>query len=1138
MKDIRIFVASSKELERERNYLAFLVLAKEDEFAERGLRVRLSKWEYVDPRMTEARTEDRYLDEMHNCDAALILFRNIAGEYTREELGSALSSEQSDFSRLKVHRLLFAADGKPCSDAAKLRESLPPDSYGVWSGMADLRAAFLSLVDRAAHCEGLVDAREEALRTVSAFLAADDELAADRNAFADTVLNLNDILSRRGVRVKMRFYDAARHREMLESSEMALVLYHTNCNVFGPGQMRDAYDRTRREENPRRLYVFFRDEDDAGLDKSFVDFKNGFAENLGHFFCRFENADTLKLNFLLSLENLLGEGESFVKLDGTKVKADELEVGELTSLPMVANNGGLNDLIARAEQAASEFKAQQAVCRANPSDDSAYDKLLSLSKRKNDLDGEVEKELALSLKLAKRMAGLAVSEANDAILRARLKMEAGEIREALEILDGASSEVKSTRSRLLRRAVSRADEEEEDVKALRAGCEVEMFRVDAIMAFAECPFKERFDKAETLCSEIVADLEEYAKVCSARNVCTVNLLLAKALLQFSCLYDVIGDTLKPIPLLEKALKFYRASGVIEGGEAGFQYDVLGVLIRQGRLFHEQNLLDDADMKYREALEFLRGMEAAGHESFSDIDVATVLNNLGLLHVNMNRLKDAERELGESLGIFRRLAKESLRDVDEFVAMVLNNLGLLYASLNQLAESERAYGESLATYRRLAEKNSEKFDECVARGLLNRGLFHIGVNQFEDAEGECQEALVIYRHLAGTNPEKFDEYEARSLNCLGQVHASKNCLDDAEREYTESLCTFRRLAEANPKKFDEYLAVSLFGLAQVHASKNCLDDAEQEYTESLDTFRRLAEANPEKFDECVADVLSGLGLLHVSRNCLADAEREYTESLAVCRHLAEVNPEKFDECVAVMLRNLGGIHASRNRLDDAEREYTESLDIFRRLAEASPEKFCCQVAAGLDGLASFHGSINHLEAAEDEYNEALAIMRRLAEENPKAFAGSVAALLHNLAGIHMATNRQESAEQELAEALATYRNLAASNHEMFDEDVASTLDYLATFQRGMNCVGEAERAYGESLGIYRRLAEANPDKYDECVARGVFNLGSLHYSMNRFAEAEREYGESLEILRRLAMENPEKYAAAVADAEAALKECHK
>jgi hypothetical protein len=35
LKDIRIFIASSKELEKERNYLAFLVLAHEDDFAMR-----------------------------------------------------------------------------------------------------------------------------------------------------------------------------------------------------------------------------------------------------------------------------------------------------------------------------------------------------------------------------------------------------------------------------------------------------------------------------------------------------------------------------------------------------------------------------------------------------------------------------------------------------------------------------------------------------------------------------------------------------------------------------------------------------------------------------------------------------------------------------------------------------------------------------------------------------------------------------------------------------------------------------------------------------------------------------------------------------------------------------------------------
>ena len=44
MKDIRIFVASSKELIAERNQLAFLVLSMEEVFAARGLRVRLAKW--------------------------------------------------------------------------------------------------------------------------------------------------------------------------------------------------------------------------------------------------------------------------------------------------------------------------------------------------------------------------------------------------------------------------------------------------------------------------------------------------------------------------------------------------------------------------------------------------------------------------------------------------------------------------------------------------------------------------------------------------------------------------------------------------------------------------------------------------------------------------------------------------------------------------------------------------------------------------------------------------------------------------------------------------------------------------------------------------------------------------------------
>jgi len=314
MKDIRIFIASSKELERERNYLAFLVLAKEDEFAARGLRVRLAKWEYVDPKMTEVRTEDRYLDEMYNCDAALVLFRDIAGMYTREELDKALAREREGSARLKTHQVLFAADGKADSDAEKLRESLPLGSYGVWSDAKELSTAFLSLVDKVAQSEWLVDAlSDKYVRKITAFLAADEELAEERNAFADTVLNVNDLLEQahRNIRVQLKFYDSANAESVIESSEMGLALYGTNYRMFGSEEIKRIYERVKDgTQNPKRFYVFFRNLDEAeekSLDEAFKTFRSDFVSKLGHFTCQFGDANALRLGFLLSLERYAGE---------------------------------------------------------------------------------------------------------------------------------------------------------------------------------------------------------------------------------------------------------------------------------------------------------------------------------------------------------------------------------------------------------------------------------------------------------------------------------------------------------------------------------------------------------------------------------------------------------------------------------------------------------------------------------------------------------------------------------------------------------------------------------------------------------------------------------------------------------------
>ena len=1084
MKDIRIFVASSKELVAERNALAYLALSKAEEFEQRGFRVRLAKWEYVDPRMTEARTEDRYLDEMYGCDAALVLFRNVAGMYTREELDKALAAEKSGTRRLKTHEILFAADGAPDSDAARLRVSLPEGAYGVWSGADELRARFLALVDRVAAMDGLVDAKEDGLRTVSAFLAADDELAADRDAFADMVLNLNDILAHRGVRVKLRFYDGARHREILEASEMALVLYHTNCNAFGPEQMRDAYDRTRRDENPRRLYVFFRD-GDVSPDGEFAAFRDGFAENLGHFFCRFENADTLKLNFLLSLETVLGEGASFVKLDGRTVTADGLAVGEITKLPMVANNAGLSSILAELDSVGTQFLRQRERCNADPMNDMLHDELLNLSARKNELQAQVDRELSLSLGLARRMASISVAESNETIARARACMEKGLIKEAIDILDGSSSSMR--RRRLLRRAEERVDEETQEIKELAAGNEVEFFRVNAVMSYTGMPFHERFRKAESVYKILAEEIESYSEQCSVAHKLEVDGMLADILYRFAKLYGEIGDSLKPVPLLEKACALYRS---VEATERDRCRPALASALAELAACHRvTNDFPAANGEYAEALEMLR-KQAEGNLGSSDVVLATILHGYGNLKSEVNELLGAEAMFREALVIWRRLARDNPDEFMTHVATSLNSLSSLHHDTNRFSDAEREYAEALEINRRLAAENPAKYNGDVAMSLNNCATLHHDMNLLTDAEREYAEALSIFRCLAAENPAKFEECVAATLNNLAFLHDNTNRLSDSEREYFEALETYRRLAANNPAKYNDDVAMSLTNLANFHKNANRLSDAEREYAEALSIRRPLATEKPAKFEPSLARTLSNMGDLFEELGRPIDAERHYKESLSIWRRLAAANPSKFEEYVAAALNNMAILHQNMNQFADAEAEYHEAMVVFRQLAAENPEKFEPILAIILSNVGDFLKDMGDVVRAEGQYGESLSILRRLSAADPDIYAASISSALTGIAVLHARQGAYGKAEMEFAEALEICERLAEENPDGFNENLAETLHQYGVMLVKKGNSAHAAESLRRALEIRKALAKVNPTKFSTDLAKTEAALKEL------------------------------------------------
>lgn len=87
-----IFIASSSELKRERKELVDLMmdLNQEPSNKAKGFKLEPVLWEYMDSSMRAQRKEDEYLAELRKCEICIVLFWNILGEYTLEELDVAV----------------------------------------------------------------------------------------------------------------------------------------------------------------------------------------------------------------------------------------------------------------------------------------------------------------------------------------------------------------------------------------------------------------------------------------------------------------------------------------------------------------------------------------------------------------------------------------------------------------------------------------------------------------------------------------------------------------------------------------------------------------------------------------------------------------------------------------------------------------------------------------------------------------------------------------------------------------------------------------------------------------------------------------------------------------------------------------
>lgn len=122
MQTIKVFIASSAELRRERMELVDLIQDLNIETKKLGFMFKPVLWEYMDSSMRIERKEDEYLEKLRECEICIVLFWNTLGEYTKEELNVAMNEKLSGRMPEEIHVLYKTPAVEQTEEMQKFKE--------------------------------------------------------------------------------------------------------------------------------------------------------------------------------------------------------------------------------------------------------------------------------------------------------------------------------------------------------------------------------------------------------------------------------------------------------------------------------------------------------------------------------------------------------------------------------------------------------------------------------------------------------------------------------------------------------------------------------------------------------------------------------------------------------------------------------------------------------------------------------------------------------------------------------------------------------------------------------------------------------------------------------------------------------
>ena len=583
---------------------------------------------------------------------------------------------------------------------------------------------------------------------IKVFLASSNELSNDRDAFGNLVRRLNNTYEKRGIRLDLFEWedsDAAynnrrkqdEYDDQIRNSDMFLALFRTKAGKYTIEEFNVAVEAFRHNGKRPKNYVYIRDlfEGEVETDE-LVAFKHRLSNEMGYFWIRYNNKDSMQLHFVMQLQLIEGNLIDSLKVENGEVRFEDMTIAQMNNLRFAICNEDYQRMSQRICELSKLIEEARLHVAKHPNEEGFKDELQELLNERNQLQIDLDQQQQFMIDTAIRITRLQGEEITNRMRRAIEAFEEGKAREANIILDEAEHDAEQN---LIDYLCSKEHTEQKRKNVIQSIEEL-LLKASTILVDSSVFIEKRieqmqnlFDKADHLAFEIDYEKEKHSQL----------------LFDYACILTNVG-------LYNKAEVIYlRQISIAEGlygkddKNTAISYNNIGLVYKK---------LGD----YDKALEYYFKDLAINERILANehSNIATSYNNIGGVYYSKGNYNKALEYFCKALVIMEKHHETE----NPNHASSYNNLGLVYYSKGDYNTALEYYCKALA----IMEKNNQTKNPNAATFLNNIGGIFDELGHYDTALYYYFNALAIREELLGMkHPDS-----AQSYNNIGLTYNKK------------------------------------------------------------------------------------------------------------------------------------------------------------------------------------------------------------------------------------------------------------------------------------------------------------------------------------------------------------------------------